>query len=92
MSERIKTGGRMKGTPNKTTSELRAIIKEFVDNELSRISDKLNELTTYERFTILTKLIPYAMPKADNSMNERSPVEPTTYVIVNADDIKKENK
>ena len=92
MSERIKTGGRKKGTPNKTTSELRAIIKQFVDDELSRISNKLNELTTYERFTILTKLIPYAMPKADNSMNERSPVEPTTYVIVNADDINKENK
>ena len=92
MTERIKTGGRKKGTPNKTTSELRAIIKEFIDNELSTISDKLNELTTYERFTILTKLMPYAMPKADNSMNERPPVEPTTYVIVNADDINKENE
>ena len=63
MAKGFKTGGRELGTPNKTTSELRKVLKHMVDDELQNLQDNINELEPKERIELLIKLLPYVMPK-----------------------------
>jgi hypothetical protein len=65
--KRIKTGGRVKGTPNVLTSELRETLKEFLSNEISNLSkqDVLSKLTLSERLVFITKILPYVLPKVE---------------------------
>ena len=63
MAKGFKTGGRELGTPNKTTSELRKVLKYMVDDELQNLQDNINELEPKERIELLIKLLPYVMPK-----------------------------
>lgn len=64
--------GRPKGTPNKSTKEMKALIKTFVENELSNADELLAELTPKERLDILCKLLPYVVPKQTEIVNEES--------------------
>lgn len=61
--QKTKTGGRQIGTPNKITSELRALLKELVFAELENLPDYLPSLESKERLELLIKLLPYVMPK-----------------------------
>lgn len=63
MAKGFKTGGRELGTPNKTTSELRRVLKHIVDDELQSLQNNINELEPKERIELLIKLLPYVMPK-----------------------------
>ena len=59
----IKYGGRTKGTPNKTTNELRKTLKCIVDDELLMLQSNIKELLPKERLELLIKLLPYVLPK-----------------------------
>ncbi len=41
-----KFGGRQKGTPNRLTRELRAVLKDVLYEEIDRLPERLNELET----------------------------------------------
>ena len=58
-----KTGGRAKGVPNRTTTELRDLIKSIVDKELSNLESTLNELEPMQKVDALLKLLPYVVTK-----------------------------
>jgi len=55
--------GRPKGSANKVTKELRSVLKAIVFDELERLPETLEELPPEKRLELLTKLLPYAMPK-----------------------------
>lgn len=59
----VKTGGRTVGTENKTTKEIRAILKEVISNELLNIESLLCELQPKERLELIIKLMPFVLPK-----------------------------
>jgi hypothetical protein len=59
----VKTGGRVKGSLNHNSKEVRNIIKEVIDNELLNIEDLLNELQPRERLDFIIKLLPYVLSK-----------------------------
>ena len=61
-----KFGGREKGTPNKQTKEIRAVLKQIVSKELENISTHIQELEPSERAKLLLKLLPYVMPKVNS--------------------------
>lgn len=63
MAKGIKTGGRVKGSLNVTSNEMRNILKEVIDNELHNIDSLLNELPTRERLDYIIKLMPYVLSK-----------------------------
>ena len=67
MATGIKTGGRQKGTPNKTTTEMKEKLSAFVFNQIEKIQAKDEEvfgaLGIAHRIELLTKLIPYVLPK-----------------------------
>ncbi|WP_372752530.1 hypothetical protein [Labilibaculum sp.] len=68
MSERIKHGGRKKGTPNRLTKELRISLKNVIHEELQQLQNQLKSLDPKDRLDILIKLMPYALPKI-NTVN-----------------------
>jgi hypothetical protein len=79
MKKREKTGGRTKGTPNRTTHETKKIIRAIVDEELANIPIMLSKLEPYERINAITKLLPYVVPrqsevKGVQTSNEIQPI------------------
>jgi hypothetical protein len=76
MAKGIKTGGRQAGTPNKLTKEIRAILKDFLYNELELLPDHLDSLEPKERIEIIIKLLPYILPKVNPvSHKENEPLD-----------------
>lgn len=71
--DRAKTG-RAKGTPNKITKDSREILFEIITNEINNLPSLLEELEPRERAYILTKLLPYILPKVTTA--EQSICEP----------------
>lgn len=71
-SKRVKSGGRVKGTPNILTHELRETLKHFINSEIENLSkeDVLSKLTINERLIFLTKILPYVLPKIEPLMNQ----------------------
>jgi len=70
--------GRVKGTPNILTHELRETLKHFISNEIENLSkeDVLSKLTYSERLVFLTKILPYVLPKVQPILSEYdSPTE-----------------
>jgi hypothetical protein len=61
-----KTGGRVAGTPNKISSELRKTLKGIIANELETLPTTFEGLLPKERLELLIKLLPFAMPKIDS--------------------------
>jgi hypothetical protein len=60
-----KTGGRVAGTPNKVTSELRKTLKGVIANELEQLPGTLEGLPARERLELVIKLLPFCLPKVD---------------------------
>lgn len=71
-SKRVKSGGRVKGTPNILTHELRETLKHFISSEIDNLSkdDVLSKLTINERLVFLTKVLPYVLPKVQPLLSE----------------------
>jgi len=64
--------GRPKGTQNRTTKEMKELIKAYVEKELEQADSLLNELTAKERLDILCKMLPYIMPKQQEVKKENA--------------------
>lgn len=61
--KRQKHGGRVRGTPNKVTSTLRAFITEIVNENRESLREDINSLESRDRVTILLKLMEFVLPK-----------------------------
>jgi hypothetical protein len=60
-----KTGGRVAGTPNKVTSELRKTLKAIVASELEALPTTFEQLQPKERLELLIKFLPFCLPKVN---------------------------
>ena len=63
MKLKNKTGGRIKGTPNKVTKDIRESYQLLIEKSLDRLESDLMELTPKERIEVLIKLSEYVVPK-----------------------------
>jgi hypothetical protein len=61
-----KTGGRVAGTPNKVTSELRKTLKGIIASELEALPTTFEQLQPKGRLELLIKLLPFCMPKVNS--------------------------
>jgi uncharacterized protein (UPF0305 family) len=61
-----KTGGRVKGTPNKVTSNLREWLGKLIDKNRLQIARDIKALDPKERLMILEKFMQYTVPKVKN--------------------------
>lgn len=62
--------GRPKGKVNKTTAQMKELIKTYVEGELKQADSLLSQLTAKERLDILCKMLPYVMPKEHSIEND----------------------
>lgn len=62
-----KFGGRKKGTPNRLTKETRTLLKNIVYSEIENIETLLSDLETEKRLEFIIKLLPYVVPKVNNT-------------------------
>lgn len=74
----IKHGGRKKGTPNRLTKDIRAVLKNVVSNEIENLETTLDTLNPKEGLDILLKILPYILPKVDKIHCEQD--EPIDYL------------
>lgn len=65
MANRLKTGGRKAGTPNKLTRELRTALKNVLAEEIEQLHIHFETLEANQRIELLIKLLPYALPKVN---------------------------
>lgn len=63
MEKRKKTGGRRKGTPNKTTQETRQWLKQFLDDNRTKIEQDFEALEPQQRLQMFERLLQYTLPK-----------------------------
>ena len=61
-----KYGGRVKGTPNRMTKELRSVLKDILYQELEEVQERFKLLEPKERIELVIKLMPYVLPKVTN--------------------------
>ena len=58
-----KTGGREKGTPNKTSAQVKELITDLLQDNAERIRRDFAELTPAERIKAVAQLAAYIVPK-----------------------------
>ena len=58
-----KTGGRMPGSRNKTTVEMKSWVKELIDGNMTQLENDLQALEPKERWSIVERLMQYCIPK-----------------------------
>ena len=58
-----KTGGREKGTPNKSTASIREAISEIVSENLPQLKMDIKSLAPKDRIKAITDLASYVLPK-----------------------------
>ncbi len=86
MATGIKTGGRTKGTPNKTTIEIREKYQLLIEETLEQLNEDIKTLEPKDRIKVIIELSKFVIPtlKAtelaidDNSSNF-NPVQITFY-------------
>lgn len=84
MATGIKTGGRAKGTPNRTTAETKELLQSIISNELDNILVLLQKLEPKERIDAVIKLLPYIVPKQQEIAIDNKPmINGITVTIVN---------
>ena len=62
MAKGIKTGGRTKGTPNKTTSEIREHYQNLINSNLDLLDDDLKSLEPLQRLKMIIELSKFVVP------------------------------
>jgi hypothetical protein len=58
-----KTGGRVAGTPNRLTKELRTVLRDMIGAEMDALPKTLEGLSAKERLDVVIKLLPFCLPK-----------------------------
>ena len=62
-----KMGGRAKGIPNRTTSDFRAILGEFIYKQAESLPEAFSSIKSPEkRLELIIKLLPFVIPKVQD--------------------------
>lgn len=62
MAKGIKTGGRIAGTPNKTTEEIKELIIQFVSNNIDTVQADFEKLEPKDKLYFFDKMLKYIIP------------------------------
>lgn len=66
-------GGRPKGTSNKLTSKTREQLAILLDGGYKKLQDELNKLEGKEYVSAYTNLLPYVVPRLQNTSLDINP-------------------
>lgn len=65
--------GRPAGSPNRTTREMRELLKKIIDAEMDVVQENLAKLNPDKRIDFLVKILPYCLPKINPVDPEQQP-------------------
>ena len=85
MATRKKTGGRLAGTPNRTTSETKDLLQKIVGKELDKLGKILEQLEPIERVNAISKLLPYILPRQSENTIKGDKENPLVIPIENTE-------
>ena len=83
MAKRIKTGGRVQGTPNLLTKEMREILNNVISKEIEELQETLSKLEPAKRLELVVKLLPFVIPRMndiDLTVKEPEIMQPMTII------------
>ncbi len=63
MPKGIKYGGRVAGTPNKVTGDLRQSIQAFLDANWCKVQKEFDQLEAKDKLQFIDKMLAYSLPK-----------------------------
>ena len=73
---KINRNGRPKGSPNKSTDDLRQQITALVEKNFSKIEDDFNSLDSEKRLIVLERYLKYCLPPLQ-SLNIQADINTT---------------
>lgn len=82
MAKGTKTGGRQKGSLNKTTRDIRELLKGFLSAEIENIPGYLNEIPAEKKLQIIIKLLPYVVPVLIDKQKEEDEASNNTHDFI----------
>jgi len=62
MKTRTKTGGRAKGTPNRTTAEIRVKYQLLIDEVIDKLKEDIESLEPKDRIRAIIELSKFVLP------------------------------
>lgn len=65
----MKTGGRQKGTPNKSNATIKEFVQSIIDTNRQQVMRDIAELEAKDRVNAILKLLDYFLPKQTASSN-----------------------
>jgi ribosome-binding ATPase YchF (GTP1/OBG family) len=68
--KRINRSGRKKGAKNKVSPELKQSIEAFLNKNWKDLEKQYKALSSRDKMKFYTDLLPYVVPKLQNSKNE----------------------
>lgn len=69
-TKRLKTGGRMPGTQNKLSGDLRGKIQSIINDNIESVQADIDQLEPMQRLQILEKLMSYCVAKLQSQTIE----------------------
>jgi hypothetical protein len=82
MANGVKTGGRTKGVPNKSTAEVREAIAAFASANVDQMGDWLNAIDSPEKkLDLFLRAIEYHIPKLARTEISGDPDQPVIQRI-----------
>ena len=82
-----KTGGRKKGTPNKTPAEVKEVLLELFADNIKQLKKDISELTARDRLQFFAKVLPYIVPREVERLEVAEVVEQPLFADVADDEI-----
>ena len=79
MAKGIKTGGRVQGTPNLLTKELRERLSDFLDENWEQIEKDFKTLEPEKRVMLFEKLLQYKLPR--NQLIQTPDIKPIVTTL-----------
>ena len=78
--------GRKKGVPNKVTTAVREMLSDYIQGELTWINENLHTLDVNQRLTLFTRVLPFVIPRNDET---EPPVKQSPPTIIFTKELKK---
>lgn len=84
MTQRAKTGGRTRNTPNKINAKAREMVVKIIASEIENLPQMLEALKPVDRANLLVKMLQYVLPKQskiDLEVEQKDNFRPITVVL-----------
>jgi len=90
-----KTGGRQKGTPNKSTEQAKILFMEIMSGNVNKFKEALDHLYKEDKIKwldVVNKFFPYYLPKKTDITSDGEQIKPEVNISVVNDKIADEIK